>query len=179
MAVGRKFHAPNYAINANQQVSCNADRKTPFDSIGLVVGGDSTTSGTHVRGDSFIAGNGDSSQFEEQLEGCRVRTDEGTGHFDFALSFSNFDALSRSMAAMEPDSVLNAGGAVTRKPTVDNTPFRVFKMNTCDGSCPTKEALSTPDEMLFGDGNWNGPSGDAPSSDDTVIINVSWLHCLI
>lgn len=175
MAVGGNFYAPNYVVNANHEVNCAADEKSTFDSVGLVVGGDSTTSNTHLRGDSLIAGDGDASQYDEQLAGCRVITDEGTGYFDFEESYSDADTLSRTMAAIAPDSLLSTGGAISKDPTIDNGPFRVFKMNTCDGSCPTSDVLSTPDEMLFGIGNWNGPSGDVPSSDDTVIFNVSGL----
>ncbi|CDH60527.1 predicted protein [Lichtheimia corymbifera JMRC:FSU:9682] len=172
LAVGGNFHAPNYIVNANHDINCAADETSSFGSVGLVVGGDSTTSNTHLRGDNLIAGNGDAGQYDQQLAGCRVYTDEGTGHFDFQRSYSDADTLSRTMASLSADSVLSEGGAVTKSATVDNAPFRVFKMNTCDGSCPTTEVLSYPDEMLFGNGNWNGPSGDVPTSDETVIINI-------
>lgn len=156
-------------MNANHQVDCNADEKTSFDSIGLVVGGDSTTSGTHVRGDDLIAGDGDESQFDQQLPGCRVITDEGTGYFDFPQSIQEANNLSRRLAALSANRVLNEGGVVTTVSGSDDSRYKVFQFNTCDsGSCGT----STPEEIFFGNGNWNGPSGDVPSDSDTVIFNV-------
>lgn len=172
MAVGGNFYAPNYVVNANHQIDCSADENTSFDSIGLVVGGDSTTSGTHVRGDDLIAGDGDESQFDQQLQGCRVITDEGTGYFDFPQSMQEANDLSGRLASLPANRVLNEGGVVTTVPGTANVPVKVFQFDTCDsGSCGT----STPEEMFFGNGNWNGPSGDVPSDSDIVIFNVSVL----
>ena len=175
MAVGGNFRAPNYIVNANHDITCSADETSVFDSVGLVVGGDSTTSGTHVRGDSMIAGNGDESQFDQQLEGCRVITDEGTGHFDFPQSIQEANALNELLASFAPNRILNQGGAVTTIPGFNDGSAKIFQFDTCDnGPCGS----SSPEEIFYGNGNWNGPSGDVPSDSDTVIFNVSLEYLL-
>ncbi|KAI7883292.1 hypothetical protein K492DRAFT_192821 [Lichtheimia hyalospora FSU 10163] len=174
LAVGGNFHAPNYIVNANHGVDCSADETSSYNSIGLVIGGDSTTFGTHVRGDSLIAGNGDQGQFDQQLQGCRVITDEGTGHFDFPRSASDAETLSQRLASLNTNRVLNTNGVVSAVPNVNDDNFKVFHFNTCQAaSCGVSASdASTPDEIFFGIGNWNGPNGDVPSNADTVVFNV-------
>ncbi|KAI7883291.1 hypothetical protein K492DRAFT_185236 [Lichtheimia hyalospora FSU 10163] len=169
LAVGGNFHAPNYIVNANHDITCSADETSSYDSIGLVVGGDSTTSGTHVRGDTLISGDGDDGQFDQQLEGCRVIVDEDTGHFNFPQSNQDANDLNAALAALAPNSVLNQGGAVTTVPGANDGSVKIFQFDTCDnGPCGS----SFPDEIFYGNGNWNGPSGDVPSDSDTVIFNI-------
>lgn len=177
LAVGGNFHAPNYIVNANHQVNCNADEKTSFDSVGLVIGGDSTTHNTHLRGDDLIAGDGNAEQFDQQLAGCRVITDEGTGHFDFPRSASDALTLSEVLAGLSTNRVLHTNGVVSAVPNSnDDDAFKVFHFDTCRAaSCHGSDA-SRRDEIFFAMGNWNGPNGDVPSNDDTVVFNVSDSH---
>ncbi|CDH53845.1 predicted protein [Lichtheimia corymbifera JMRC:FSU:9682] len=169
LAVGGNFHAPNYIVNANHDINCAADETSSFGSVGLVVGGDSTTSNTHLRGDNLIAGNGDAGQYDQQLAGCRVYTDEGTGHFDFPQSIQEANDLSQQLASLPANRVLDPGGVVTALAGGDNGGIHVFQLNTCG---TVYCGSSTPDEIFFGNGNWNGPSGDVPAYTDTVIFNV-------
>ena len=181
LAVGGKFTAPNYLVNANRGQNCTADPATSFDGIGLVVRGMTDTRDTHVHGDSLNAGGGDLNEIKELniADGCAVDSDLGTGAFDFDIAENAARRASLILAATQPNMHMAASGKVTDLGS-GNSNYKVFTFNTCHGeNCNVGGALSDPNAILLGRGNYNGPRGDVPSETDTVVFNVCYVTFLL
>ncbi|KAI9495720.1 hypothetical protein BDB00DRAFT_212945 [Zychaea mexicana] len=72
---------------------------------------------------------------------------------------------------MTPNLVMREGGEIVS--LGGDSPYKVMTFNTCnDRNCPVDGALSDPTGIFFNDGNFNGPSGDVPSQDDTIVFNI-------
>lgn len=177
MAVGGNFHAPGYLVNVNHPVDCSADWQNSFGSTGLVVGGVTDTTDTHVHGDAFLAGGGTVDQITELDPPCSLHSvADATGHMDFDATEDTVNTDQEYLASLQPNLVMDADGVITDLGSTSCS-YKVMTLNTCnDGNCNVSaQPLSDPTHMFFGVPNWNGPSGDVPGPTDTVVINVS-LH---
>ncbi|KAI8146464.1 hypothetical protein BJV82DRAFT_665430 [Fennellomyces sp. T-0311] len=174
LAVGGRFTAPNYIVNANRGQDCSVDPRTGLDGIGLVVQGLTITYDTRVHGYSLHAGGGDLAEIKELNEGdgCRVYNDINTGAFDFGVAENAAIRASLILALTEPNMYMDGDGKITDLGS-SNSAYKVFTFNTCnDGNCNVGGVLSNPDAIFLGNGNFNGPTGDVPSNDDTVVFNI-------
>lgn len=174
LAVKGTLIAPNYVVNANHGVDCSA--KGSVKSYGLVVGGQAMTSNTQVHGSAFVKGGGDTSGIKELENDCYVTTKEGTGVFDFVEVEKAAVKLNRDYFNHAPTLQLQADATVKRLAPVDNG-IEYLTFNSCSdkASCENiwKDAMSVPDNVLFGMGNWNGIQGNKPDPAVTYVFNVS------
>ncbi|KAI8146472.1 hypothetical protein BJV82DRAFT_598680 [Fennellomyces sp. T-0311] len=171
LAVGGQFSAPGYIVNANEDPDCSADIATSFASYALVVQGLTNTTDTDVHGSSFHAGGGTIDEIHEEDPPCEVYSDKGTGRFDFRTAEEGAIDISELLAMSIPNHVLTNSGELTS--LGGDSQIRVFTFNTCNNrNCPVDGALSDPAGIFFNDGNFNGPSGDVPSEDETIVFNI-------
>ncbi|KAI9495708.1 hypothetical protein BDB00DRAFT_870250 [Zychaea mexicana] len=171
---GTDILAPNYIVNANRGQDCSVPPTTGLDGIGLVVGGLTATQDTRVHGDSVHAGGGNLEEIVElnEGEGCAIFDDIGTGAMDFEVAENAAIEASIILAASDPNMYIDANGVITNLGTGDSN-YKIFTFNTCnDRDCNVPGVLSDPSAILLGEGNFNGPSGDVPSDDDTVVFNI-------
>ncbi|KAG2216575.1 hypothetical protein INT45_001700 [Circinella minor] len=175
LAVGGRFTAPNYIVNANRGQDCSLPPTISLDGIGLVVGGVTDTVDTRVHGDSVHAGGGDLSEIREldYGQGCNIYDDIGTGVMDFDVAENAAIDASIMLASMTPNMYIDSEGRITDLGNGGSSKYKVFTFNTCnDGDCNVGGILSDPSAILFGQGNFNGPTGDVPGFQDTVVFNI-------
>ena len=168
------YTAPGYVVNANEATDCSADIYGSFDSYGLVVGGVTDTFDTDIHGSAFLAGGGDSLEIHVQNPPCHVYEDEGTGRYDFDQAQQAAININRRLALATPNLLFqNQGELISLADGGNNDIVRIMTFNTCNnGNCPVADADSDPSGIFFNNGNFNGPYGDVPTDDQTVVFNV-------
>jgi hypothetical protein len=177
MAVAGKFTASSYTVNANHGSGKCANLDTSFSTYGLVVGTKYDGTDVHVHGAAFLPLGTDTSQASIQIldSGCAAYTNHSTGLFNFQQAYTNAVYSQYHFSKLAPSLQLDSTGKLSRVGSaVDG--FDIITLNTCnDRDCPLFPGyLSHPSAWLFGEGNWNGPSG--MSFPKTLIINVSKYH---
>lgn len=193
MAVAGNMEVPIYVVTSEQLLNCtHPTSNNAFATYSLVVGGQIKTRIVSVNGNGYIAGGGDIDRVEETVANCTLHTDDGTGIFNFTQVEQALVHASQKLAKMMPTRRLESNGLI--KPVADDMSahprYRVFTMNTCQGSPPScncsdlpYDSLSDPSAILFGKGTWNGPSNIShtgePDNQSTTVINVSILNLLI
>jgi choice-of-anchor A domain-containing protein len=168
------FHAPDYVVNANRGQDCSD--KDSLNSYGLVVGGPLDTKNTQVHGAVYVAGSGDLTQIKGLENDCEVTNKKRTGLVDFIDLEKKATDYNIRLAAQPPTLQLNADNQVVRLgPTRGGMEFITF--NSCNPSSLCENiwpnAMSNPNSVLFGQGNWNGVQGPQPDPGITYVFNVS------
>ena len=133
---------------------------------------------TDVHGSAFLAGGGDSSEIKVQNPPCRVYESEGTALYDFDQVRRASTNVSKRFALATPNLLFqNQGELVSLADGGNNDRVRIMTFNTCNnGNCPANEALSDPTGIFFHNGNFNGPYGDVPTPEQTVVFNVEYYY---
>ncbi|ORY99042.1 hypothetical protein BCR43DRAFT_544312 [Syncephalastrum racemosum] len=177
LAVRGDFHAPNYVVNANHAIDCTQpiDDTRPYDTIGLIVGGQAATTNTDVHGNSFVAGGGTIDQLNSLDAGCAVYSPATVNEFEWDAVQNGAIATSERLASYTPNVVLQGEGAVTAVGDNGENAYYIFTFDTCE-TCDITGPLSDPSSIFFGQGNYNGPTGDVPSEDSTVVFNIPVLN---
>jgi hypothetical protein len=172
LAVGGKFTASSYTVNANHGSNDCSDIGTDFDSYGLVVGEEYDGTDVHVHGGAFLPDDSDTSEIDVQTSGCGVYA--GDGLFNFGIAYDNAVYMQELFASYAPTYQLNSDDTITQLGS-DVIGFAIMTMDTCnDYDCPLHPGtLSYPNHMILGDGNWNGIQGGG-SFPDTLVINVGF-----
>ncbi|KAI9269069.1 hypothetical protein BDA99DRAFT_503449 [Phascolomyces articulosus] len=174
LAVGGTFTAPYYVVNANERPDCSANIHDSFLSYGLVVGGLTDTIDTDVHGSALLGGGGDETQIHEADPPCEVYTDENTGRFDFEVAREASEDISELLALSTPNYIFRNSGEMVN--LGGDSQVKIMTFNTCNNrNCPVDEALSDPTGIFFDDDNFNGPYGDVPSEDSTLVFNIPVL----
>lgn len=168
------FHAPNYLVNANHAINCGQpiDDLHAYDTIGLIVGGQVDTTNTNVHGDSYVAGGGTIDQLHSLDAGCTVHSPVTAYAFDWDTVQNGAISASVRLASYAPNIVLQGEGAVSNVGGDGQNAYYIFTFDTCP-TCDITGPLSDSSAILFGQGNYNGPTGDVPTEDSTVVFNVS------
>lgn len=171
LAVKGTFSSSTYTVNGNHAGDCS-HVDTSLEGYGLVVGGKVEANDVHVHGAIFLPAGSDTSGIQKLDNACPMSTDKGTGVFSFDQAHDNAIYASRKFAKYTPSLLLNADGKLSSIGGQSDG-FDVITFNNCNNEqCnlfPGK--MSDPKAILFGQGNWNGPSGlSFPSK---LIFNVS------
>lgn len=174
MAVGGKFTASSYTVNANHGSSNCSDLSINLNSYGLIVGGEYKGTDIHVNGAAFLPDNADKSTIQVQTAGCEAFTQQGTGIFNFHDTYSTVSYIQKTYASYLPSHRLNPDDTITQLGPLA-AGFAVMTMDTCNEyDCPLyPNQLSYPFRMFLGKDNWNGVSGG--EFPDTLIINVGFF----
>lgn len=133
------------------------------------------TRNTDVHGTGLIGGGGDLSQLKELEADCYISGQEGTGVFDFVAVEDAAVALNKKYFEHPPTLKLGQNGAVQRLAPTDNG-IEYATFNSCDNSACANiwpGQMSVPDNIFFGQGNWNGVQGGTPDPNTTYVFNVS------
>lgn len=162
-----------YKVNTNYAVDCS-DIRNNLNGYGLVVGRFYNGGNNTVHGAIFLPEGTDTSSIQQLNDDCPIYTDKGTGLLDFDQTYTNAVYASKKFSSLPPTLLLTSKDTLhtLSNPAGD---FQVITMNTCEYGCAFyEEQLSYPVNMLYGDGNWNGPQG--MSWPKTLIVNIRFIR---
>ncbi|KAI8354150.1 hypothetical protein BD560DRAFT_449621 [Blakeslea trispora] len=168
LAVGGKFAANHYMVNANSEPKCsNADDIKDY---ALVVGGKVDANEVRLKGNAQVPSG--SSGLVETINTCKVY-EGGKSVYDFNLAHQNAVSASETLAKMRPNMVLRSDGTLSSLREATNG-FHVLTFSTCNnGNCNLVPGeMSSPSALLQGQGNWNGPQGMNWPKSGTLLLNI-------
>ncbi|CAO3691282.1 unnamed protein product [Umbelopsis ramanniana] len=171
LAVQGNLNAPNYVVNANVKPVCYAQNVVPWDELALAVGGNIISTDTEVHGHWWTGGSGAAIELNE---GCDSPAAVDTP-FPFSDVLSDVLSMSQKIALQAPDLVLSEDGELQSLADISLNCYHVITLSPCSRDplvCLLLNHYSSPNAILYGIGNWNGPSTPYPEDGKTLIINV-------
>ncbi|OBZ81653.1 hypothetical protein A0J61_10297, partial [Choanephora cucurbitarum] len=169
LAVGGKFTANHYTVNANQSPKCS-DGANNIKDYALVVDGKVDADEVRLKGNAQVPEG--STGLVETIDTCKVYKG-GKSIYDFNLARQNALSASETFARMRPNMILRSDGTLSSlRESVDG--FHVLTFSTCnEGSCDLIPGqMSDPSALLQGKGNWNGPKGMSWPKTGTLVLNI-------
>ncbi|KAI9495584.1 hypothetical protein BDB00DRAFT_897254 [Zychaea mexicana] len=184
LGIQGNYGGNDYTVNVRHASTC-ASLSTSSGlidySYGLVVGGVINVVNTKVHGASFLEEGGTTDQVTQLDNGCPKMTGT-TGGVDFDALRTAYRLASRELASFPPNVVLDANDGLTVDTVSESAGtanYNVMTFASCtilsmDNTCNLYPgSMSSPDHMLYGIGNWNGPaSSEQFPTDKTFVINV-------
>jgi hypothetical protein len=158
-------------VNANTKPVCYADSTVLWDDLALAVGGSIISTDTQVHGHWWTAGGGAAVELNE---GCNSPATVDKP-FPFSDVLSDIIILSQKLATQAPDLVLSEEGSLGFIDGGSTNCYHVMTLTPCHQNplvCLLLDRLSSPKAILYGIGNWNGPSTPYPSDGKVLVINV-------
>ncbi|KAI9495706.1 hypothetical protein BDB00DRAFT_212319 [Zychaea mexicana] len=157
-------------FGAARYTNCNAT-ETSFITVnenGLVISGEDGNKDVYVTGSELVSTNGE----VDLSNGCSSLYLTNSYDLQFNIITDSMITASLRLASLTPNMYMDATGNIVDKGSEDDT-YKVFTFNTCNnGACNIAGDLSDPAGIFGGENNYEGPTGDVPSPDATVVFNI-------